>query len=129
MKHIIVFMTLILLLTLMNACHGEQKSNDPLTEEQKLNLELVNQENVTIFGAPPLIPVDHPFEIGEDLLESENGGPICLDCHYSEDEEEAPQTLHPKRHNCIQCHIPAAEETATAEDFKVVNEFKKHVPK
>ena len=129
MKHIIAFMTLILLLTFLIACQEEERSNAPLTDAQKLNLELVTQANVASFGAPPLIPVDHPIEIGEDVLQTENGGSICLDCHYNPDEEDTPQTLHPKRHNCIQCHIPAAEETATAEDFKVVNEFKKHVPK
>ncbi len=129
MKHLIAFMTILFLFSSLIACQGEEKSNAPLTDAQKLNLELVNQENVASFGAPPLIPADHPIEIGEDLLQSENGGPICLDCHYNPDEEDAPQTLHPKRHNCIQCHIPAAEETATADDFKVVNEFKKHIPK
>lgn len=129
MKHLIMFMTLLLLASFLVACQAEERSDAPLTDEQKLNLELVNQENVRVFGAPPLIPVDHPYEIGEDLKESENGGPVCLDCHYNEDEEDTPQTLHPKRHNCIQCHIPAVEETATADDFKVANDFEKHIPK
>ena len=129
MKHFIAFMTVLLLFSLLAACQEEQRSNAPLTDAQKLNLKLVNQDNVASYGAPPMIPAEHPIEIGEDLKQSENGGPICLDCHYNPDEEDVPQTLHPKRHNCIQCHIPAAAETAAADDFKVVNNFKKQIPK
>ncbi len=128
MKHFIAFMTVLLLFAFLIACQGEQKNNAPLSDQQKLNLELVNQDNVAIYGTPPLIPEDHPIEIGEDFKETENGGSACLDCHANP-EEEAPQMRHPKRHNCIQCHIPAAAETATGDDFKVDNDFKKHVPK
>ncbi len=128
MKHFIAFMSVLLLLSMLIACQGEEKSNAPLTDEQKLNLELVTHDNVASFGAPPLIPAEHPIVIGDDVIASENGGEICLECHYNKDEVDVPQTLHPERHVCMQCHIPAAEETAEGDDFKVDNYFIKHVP-
>ncbi len=115
------------LLLLVVAC--EQKSNEPLTEEQMLNLEQVTSENVSIYGAPPLIPLDHPVEIGEDVNQFENGGETCLECHNDVENDEAPQTGHPERNNCLQCHVTALDDDATMDDFKVENTFEKHIPK
>ncbi len=39
MKHFIAFMSVLLLFTFLIACQGEEKSNAPLTEDQKLNLK------------------------------------------------------------------------------------------
>ena len=123
MRALFLVLTVLLLVV---AC--EQEASGPLTEDQELNLRLAEAENVKSFGAPPMIPSGHSFEIGNDVAESENGGDVCLECHYADGEEDAPQTLHPERHNCLQCHIPDADETATEEDFKVENTFEKFVP-
>lgn len=129
MKNVAIPIALLLLVVMLIACQVEERSNAPLTDEQKLNLELVSKDNVALYGSPPLIPTEHPIEIGEDFKETENGGEACLECHNNKDEEDAPQTLHPDRHSCTQCHIPASEESATTEDFKVANSFEKHIPK
>ena len=99
-----------------------------LTEGEKVSLARLSQENVVYFGAPPMIPRDHDFVIGEDIRLSENGGQDCLDCHYDPDEEDAPQTSHPERHNCVQCHLPLLDETAWENDFRVENTFEKYQP-
>ena len=117
---------LLLLLVLVVGC--EQKSNKPLTEAQLAALDEAKQPNVALLGAPPMIPEDHPFDITEDISSFENGGQACLDCHDNKDEEDAPQTKHPERHNCLQCHIPITDETATDQDFSVENTFEKYVP-
>jgi len=117
---------LLILLLLFFAC--EQKSNVALTDEQELNMQLAEQDNVASFGAPPMIPVDHPVEIGEDVSLYQNGGEDCLECHADDGDEDAPQTLHPERNNCLQCHIPQSDESATEKDFKVENAYIKHIP-
>jgi len=124
----ILFTVLLLMVTLIACQAVDERSAAPLTDEQKLNLELATQANVSSFGAPPLIPEDHPVVIGEDYNETEIGGELCLDCHDSADEEDTPQTLHPERRSCLQCHIVTAEESATADDFKVDNDFIKQIP-
>ena len=105
----------------------QQGVDTDLTEEQLLNVELASAENVAVYGSPPMIPADHPIVMNEDYSGFENGGNGCLECHNSED-EDVPQTLHPDRHNCVQCHIEVTDETATADDFKVENDFEKYVP-
>ncbi|MCK5126066.1 MAG: hypothetical protein KAR42_07405 [candidate division Zixibacteria bacterium] len=117
---------ILMVLFLVVAC--DQKSSEPLTEDQKQALEQASANNVSLYGAPPLIPKDHPIEIGEDVSQFENGGEICLECHNDAENEEAPQTGHPERNNCLQCHVTELDDDATAEDFKIENTFEKHVP-
>lgn len=109
---------------------GCQSQNDTagLSDGDQKSLEMVAQANVTSFGAPPLIPLGHTIVIGEDVRLTENGGETCLDCHSNPDEDEAPQTSHPERYSCLQCHVPQAEETAQEGDFKVENTFIKYDP-
>lgn len=102
--------------------------NGELTADEQKKLLWVAQENVASFGAPPLIPADHEFEIGSDVSAFENGGDVCRDCHADASEEDIPQTSHPERHNCLQCHVPQAPETAAGIDFKVENSFTKYDP-
>ena len=102
--------------------------NRDLTEDEQKKLLWVAQENVSSFGAPPLIPADHEFEIGSDVSAFENGGDVCRDCHADDSEKDIPQTSHPERHNCLQCHVPQAAETAAGIDFKVENNFTKYDP-
>ena len=102
--------------------------NGDLTEDEQKKLMWVAQENVASFGAPPLIPAEHEFEIGSDVSAFENGGDVCLDCHADDSEDDAPQTSHPERHNCLQCHVPQAAETAAGDDFMVDNSFVKYDP-
>ncbi len=110
------------------ACTVQQsEETTALTALDSLNLKMLPKENVAVLGSPPLIPANHEVVIGEDVRFSVNGGAACLDCHGDEEQsEDVPQTLHPERHNCMQCHIPAAEESATEKDFKVENRFDKH---
>ncbi|UCH84111.1 MAG: hypothetical protein JSW50_00015 [Candidatus Latescibacterota bacterium] len=121
---------LFLVVVLVGCQSGGEPVGDTtaLSENDQKNLELVAQDNVAYFGAPPLIPAEHSYVIGEDVMHHENGGPVCLDCHGSGDEEDAPQTRHPERHNCLQCHVPQAEETAGEKDFKMDNSFAKYQP-
>jgi nitrate reductase cytochrome c-type subunit len=118
---------LLLGLLLVMGCESKVQESD-LSQEDQYKLELASHENVASFGAPPLIPADHDFVVGDDIAHYENGGQICLDCHHEPDEEEAPQTTHPERYNCLQCHVPARAETAGADDFKVENTFIKYTP-
>jgi len=105
-------------------------SDKPLTAADSLNMKLVSHQNVASFGAPPMIPAEHPVVIGEDVEKSKNGGEACLECHSNTDMvDEVVQTQHPERNNCMQCHIPMAEESATAQDFRVENVFEKYQPK
>ncbi len=116
----------LLIVFLTVACQeGVKKSDEPLTSLDSLNLQLVSQENVVLFASPPMIPVDHPFVVGEDMDMFQNGGDDCLDCHNDPDDDEATLTLHPERHNCVQCHIQDTEDFASEEDFKVENTFEK----
>ncbi|MCC7429747.1 hypothetical protein IT568_02770 [bacterium] len=111
------------------ACSEGQKTDKPLTSADSLNLKLVSQENVAYFGAPPLIPRNHIAVSGQSYAKSINGGQYCLDCHKSTVyKDEVPQTKHPERRNCVQCHIQDTSETATEHDFKVENLFKKYKP-
>ena len=121
-----VVLLIAMALLVIVAC--EQNNNEPLTMEQKQDLEQVTAENVSILGAPPLIPMDHPVEIGDDVSEYENGGEACLECHNDPENDEAPQTGHPERNNCLQCHVSESDDNATADDFKVENTFEKHIP-
>lgn len=50
------------------------------------------------FGAPPAAP----HELGSDMAD-------CLACHATAD-LGAPQTPHPERVRCQQCHVEAGEE-------------------
>ncbi|MFQ5602425.1 MAG: hypothetical protein ACE5HS_04085 [bacterium] len=113
------------------ACQQKTKvSNEPLTAADSLNLQLVLKEHVASFAAPPMIPQDHPVAIGEDIEQTLNGGEDCLECHNDpEQKDEIIQTLHPQRHNCLQCHLPVVEDSATDRDFKVANSFEKIQPK
>lgn len=99
-----------------------------LSEDDEVSLARLSQENVAYFGAPPMIPLDHDFVVGEDIRLSQNGGQDCLDCHDDAEEEDAPQTSHPERYNCMQCHLPQLDETAWESDFKVDNTFQKYEP-
>lgn len=122
----------IVLFTLLAAvfvgCQSGIDTTD-LTEDEQKKLLLVAQENVASFGAPPMIPPEHEFVIGEDIYGFENGGEPCLDCHGDESEEDIPQTSHPDRRNCLQCHLPQMDETAKGKDFLVGNTFDKFDPK
>ena len=117
----------VLAVLVMAACQSGVDSTN-LTEGEKKNLSFVDQENVAMYGGPPLIPANHDFVIGEDIDHFSNGGNDCLDCHNDESEEEATQTTHPERHNCLQCHVPQTEDTSIAGDFKVDNVFTKYKP-
>ncbi len=126
MKLVHYFTLIVALLLLFSACEEKQKkSNEPLTAKDSLNLQLVKNDNVALLGSPPMIPKDHPVEIGDDIALHQNGGKDCLDCHNDPEEEDAPQTLHPERYNCLQCHIPDRNDIASEDDFKVDNVFKK----
>ena len=126
MKIIKILSFFVMFLFLLAACKEEpKKKNEPLTAKDSLNLKLVKNDNVALLGSPPMIPKDHPVEIGDDISLHQNGGQDCLDCHDDPEEEDAPQTLHPERHNCLQCHIPERDDIASEEDFKVDNVFKK----
>ncbi len=116
---------IILLLTVILLASCAKNSDEKLTAQDSLKLKMVKQENVSLYGAPPLIPADHPVEVGEDVALHENGGEACLECHNSPDEEDAPQTLHPERNNCLQCHIPATDNPAEGDELSVENVFKK----
>lgn len=119
MKKLLIFVSVLALA----AC--AKQSDEKLTAEDSLKLKLVKQENVSYLGAPPLIPADHPVEIGGDISLSSNGGEDCLECHNDPTEEDATQTLHPERVNCMQCHIQQAEDIAEESELKVENEFRK----
>jgi len=108
-------------------CESGVDTSELSGEEQK-HLESLAGENVASFGAPPLIPVDHEFVIGEDIYHFENGGDACLDCHGDESEKDVPQTTHPERHNCLQCHVPQTVDTWAEGDFKVDNTFNRYDP-
>lgn len=99
-----------------------------LSADQQKKLRYVEQENVASFGAPPLIPEGHEIEIGTDVYHYENGGDACLACHADESEEDVPQTTHPERYNCLQCHVPQRGDSSTERDFKVDNTFTKYKP-
>jgi len=124
-------MSLFVILFVLIGCEQNVKVSDkPLTAADSLNLKLVTQAQVASFGAPPMIPQDHPVVIGEDINPSQNGGESCLECHHNSDmADDVTQTKHPERNNCLQCHIPVKEETATANDFQVDNTFQKYEPK
>lgn len=122
-----VVILLLVLFVLVLGCQ-QKGENIPLTEAQQAALEEAKQPNVALLGAPPMIPEDHPFDITEDISSFENGGQACLDCHDNKDEEDAPQTKHPERYNCLQCHIPMSNESATDQDFTVENTFEKYIP-
>jgi len=115
-------MVIIFIIFVYSCAQQDQKD---LTATDSLHIKMVTQENVAVLGGPPMIPVDHPVVIGEDVDKFSNGASTCLECHNDPDEEDAPQTMHPERNNCVQCHIPQAEETATEEDFMVENDFQK----
>jgi len=51
--------------------------------------------NEAYIGAPKTIK--HDMDGYED----------CLSCHTDNGDEDATQTPHPERINCIQCHVPA----------------------
>lgn len=123
-------LTVIIIAAVLAACGTSPEQGDlTLTPKDSLNLKLVKKENVASFSGPPMIPVDHPFAFDEDIYRYQTGGEACLDCHNNADEaEDIPQTQHPERHYCTQCHIVKAEETATAEDFHVENSFSKVDP-
>jgi nitrate reductase cytochrome c-type subunit len=112
---------------LVAGCQSGVKTTD-LTEDDQKKLKLVAQENVASFGAPPMVPAEHKFEIGSDIYSYENGGESCLDCHEDDSDEDVPQTSHPERHNCLQCHLPQRDDSATAADFQVDNVFTKYDP-
>lgn len=99
-----------------------------LTEDEQKELAFVAKQNVSSLGAPPMIPADHDFVIGEDIYGFENGGDACLDCHADDSDEDTPQTSHPERHNCLQCHLPQLKDASSEDDFKANNEFIKYDP-
>ncbi len=124
-------MFLLLIAALCFGCQQKAKVSDqPLTAADSLNLQLVSKDYVISFAAPPMMPVDHPVDLGEDINHTQNGGQACLECHNDQDqaEEDVVQTLHPERHNCMQCHIQVMEETASNEDFRMENTFIKYQP-
>jgi nitrate reductase cytochrome c-type subunit len=108
-------------------CQSGVKTGD-LTDDEQKKLAFVTKQNVASFGAPPMIPADHDFVVGEDIFGYENGGDACLDCHGDDSDEDIPQTSHPERHNCIQCHLPQLDDTSAEGDFKVDNSFTKYDP-
>lgn len=119
MKRLLIFVSMLLLASCAKENNGE------LSSEDSLRLRLVKQENVSYFAAPPLIPAEHPVEMGVDIDMISNGGDDCLECHNDPEDEDAPQTLHPERFNCLQCHIPQREDIAEENELDVENEFKK----
>jgi nitrate reductase cytochrome c-type subunit len=117
---------LVVAIALLLACN--QVCEEPLSEDQVAAAQSAQNENVASLGAPPMMPVEHPVIAGEDYDMSANGGEVCLECHNVEGEEEIPQTKHPERKNCVQCHLQATEEVDNEQDFKVGNDFKKYAP-
>ncbi len=113
-------------MTLVACQSGMDSAN--LTEDENKKLSFVDQENVAMFGGPPMIPASHEIVIGEDIDHFSNGGQDCLDCHYDESEEEATQTTHPERYNCLQCHVPQLKDDRLEGDFAVENGFDKYSP-
>ncbi len=120
----------IVFLMLFVACSKQDKEPTiPITETDQKNLELVEKDHVAFFGAPPMLPKTHPSLGEHGHVITENGGKNCLDCHSTVREGiNIPQTSHPERKNCLQCHIPDNDETATKDDFKVDSNFKKYTP-
>jgi NAD-dependent dihydropyrimidine dehydrogenase PreA subunit len=66
-------LTAIVVLSVLSAC---QQGVDPadLTEDENRNLEFVDQENVAMYGATPMIPAGHDFVLYDDIARYANGG-------------------------------------------------------
>jgi predicted CXXCH cytochrome family protein len=121
-------MKTLLIVTIALLVAGCSESTPSLTEAQQHSIELARADHVPSYGAPPMMPAEHPVVVFDDFESVSNGGETCLDCHGDPDNEEATLTTHPERNNCVQCHIAVTAETATDQDFRVENTFEKYIP-
>ena len=93
----LVFSVVALITTGVSIAQEKKQETQPETQPR-------TRPNRLYFGSPPTVP----HEVGEDFSQ-------CLVCH--EADSVGPETPHPTRTRCRQCHVEAQVET----DFRASN--------